>query len=89
MAFDEDEFCAYKKEFKELGLHMPQLVYWQAKTRSTVRLTHKRHELGIQIVNGSGQKILNNIVSNPNNQKSYDSMIEVLSRHSEVDSFET
>ncbi|HHU21680.1 MAG TPA: DUF2828 family protein [Acholeplasma sp.] len=79
-------FETYKEKFAELGLEMPQLVFWNVEARS-IHTPVTENELGVKLVSGSSQKILDRVVSNKINCTPYEFMIEDLARYSEVDSF--
>lgn len=79
-------FETYKEKFAELGLEMPQLVFWNIEARS-IHTPVTENELGVKLVSGSSQKILDRVVSNKINCTPYEFMIEDLARYSEVDSF--
>ena len=56
-------FETYKEKFAELGLEMPQLVFWNVEARS-IHTPVTENELGVKLVSGSSQKILDRVVSN-------------------------
>ncbi|MGI6781721.1 MAG: DUF2828 family protein [Acholeplasmataceae bacterium] len=92
MQFDEcvtgeSTFNTYKNKFEEIGLKMPQLVFWNVSARN-IQVPITQNELGVKLVSGSSQKILENIIANKIDQTAYDFMIEDLKRYSEVDKFE-
>ena len=79
-------FHTYKEKFAELGLEMPQLVFWNVEARS-IHTPVTENEIGVKLVSGSSQKILDRVLENKMNCTPYDYMIEDLERYSEVDSF--
>ncbi len=83
----ETTFNTYKNKFEKLGLKMPQLVFWNVAARN-IQVSVTENELGVKLVSGSSQKILDNVISNKINQTPYEFMLESLERYSEVDNFE-
>ncbi len=66
---------------------MPQLVFWNVAARN-IQVPVTENELGVKLVSGSSQKILDNVISNKINQTPYEFMLESLERYNEVDNFE-
>lgn len=83
----ESTFHTYQKKFEELGLKMPQLVFWNVEARHT-HFPVTQNELGVKLVSGSSQKILGHVISGNLDQTPYEYMLEALERYNEVDDFE-
>lgn len=78
-------FDSFKKSFKELGLQMPQIVYWNVAARD-IHFPVTSNELGVKLVSGGSQKILDLVVNNDlKDITPYEFMIHTLELYNEVD----
>lgn len=88
MEFDEcvegeSTFNTYKAKFNELGLKMPELVFWNVGVRH-IHFPVTSNELGVRLVSGSSQKILELVINNElKDVTPYDFMLKTLERYSE------
>lgn len=83
----ESTFETYKKKFENLGLKMPELVFWNVAARD-IQTPVTKNELGVKLVSGSSQKIIELVTNTEIKELTpYDFMLEVLKRYEEVDSF--
>lgn len=90
MEFDEcidgtSTFDTYKDKFNKLDLKMPELVFWNVESRN-IKYPVLENELGVKLVSGSSQKILELVLDNDLDAITpYDFMLKVLERYNEVD----
>lgn len=81
----ESTFETYKDKFNELGLKMPELVFWNVEARD-VHFPVTSNELGVRLVSGSSQKILELVINNDLEAATpYEFMLKTLERYREVD----
>lgn len=83
----QSTFETYKEKFQEIGLKMPELIFWNVAARD-IQTPVTANELGVKLVSGGSQKIIELVVNNELEPITpYEFMLKVLEKYNEVDKF--
>ena len=73
-------FEEFKDKFKELGYEMPELVFWNVRSRST-HLPVTKNEKNVKLISGSSSNVIDMVTTN-SSKTPYEFMLECLEKYS-------